>query len=250
MDVQGVIERKKEKITELQNSYEDSLSDFCTGKKNFRIVHKTGLAFFSYIEDCCASINSSEELKNSGWSQWLAETCLDVLPLILKHFIIYRIVESNTTLAPSDRAYAGMQRLAKNLDKKVSDEIRLEYVNHNLPIYGFENKDKMKMVKNKDKYLGFVFGLVFVVIILITTFTTPNPTSYQYSVYRIVLSLAAGGVGAVLPGVLEVKFKGWLRASGAAAFFIIVYFYNPVALLSNQQEAPKNNVSISSDNNK
>lgn len=67
-----------------------------------------------------------------------------------------------------------------------------------------------------DKYIRYSFALVVIVAILITTFTTPNPTSYQYTVYRIVLALAAGCIGAVLPGLLEVKFKGWLRASGAA----------------------------------
>lgn len=76
-------------------------------------------------------------------------------------------------------------------------------------------------------------------VIITTTFITPNPTSYQYTVYRIVLAQAAGGIGSVLPGLLEVKYKGWLRSSGAAAFFAIVYFKSPALLEQNPESASK-----------
>lgn len=90
-----------------------------------------------------------------------------------------------------------------------------------------------------DKYIRYGFAVGVIVAILITTFTTPNPTSYQYTVYRIVLALAAGCIGAVLPGFLEIKFKGLLRASGAAAIFAIVYFISPALLQQNPESASK-----------
>ncbi|ECQ8978371.1 hypothetical protein ACDT65_000876 [Salmonella enterica subsp. enterica] len=90
-----------------------------------------------------------------------------------------------------------------------------------------------------DKYIRYGFAVGAIVAILITTITTPNPTSYQYTVYRIVLALAAGCIGAVLPGFLEVKFKGLLRASGAAAIFAIVYFISPALLQQNPESASK-----------
>lgn len=49
-----------------------------------------------------------------------------------------------------------------------------------------------------DKFIRYGFAVVAIVAILITTITTPNPTPYQYIVYRIVLALAAGCIGAVL----------------------------------------------------
>lgn len=91
----------------------------------------------------------------------------------------------------------------------------------------------------RDKYLAYSFAAVAIIVLLVTTIITPNPTSYQYTVYRIVLALAAGGIGAVIPGLLEVKFKGWLRASGAAAFFAIVYFKSPALLQQNPESASK-----------
>lgn len=106
--------------------------------------------------------------------------------------------------------------------------------------YGFDAGVKIKMSSvERDKYLGYSFAVVAIGVIITTTFITPNPTSYQYTVYRIVLAQAAGGIGSVLPGLLEVKYKGWLRASGAAAFFAIVYFKSPALLEQNPESATK-----------
>jgi Protein of unknown function (DUF4019) len=78
--------------------------------------------------------------------------------------------------------------------------------------------------------LAFCFGVIFVTTILVTTLFKPDPTAYQYTVFRIVLSLAAGGVGAVLPGFIEVKYREVVRAGGALALFLVVFFGAPAAL--------------------
>lgn len=238
MHDQEVIADQKKKIRTLQEEYDKSLHQFVDGSIKFSDVHLNAVRFFGFIEECCASNNSSTSLKDSGWNQWLAETCLDLLPLILSHFLLYRDAMNSPDFKPSGRAYAGMQRLAKRIDEKAAQEIRSQFADAGFSTYGFDTGAKIKMSSvERDKYLGYIFAVVAIVVILITTFTTPNPTSYQYTVYRIVLALAAGGIGAVLPGLLEVKFKGWLRASGAAAFFAIVYFKSPALLQQNPESA-------------
>lgn len=240
MHDQVVIADQKVKIRSLQEEYDKSLNQFTKGSINFSDVHLNALRFFGFIEECCATNNSSLSLKDSGWNQWLAETCLDLLPIILNHYLLYRDAMNVPDFKPSRGAYAGMQRLAKRIDEKAANEIRSKFTDAGFSTYGFDTKDKIKMNSvDRDKYLGFIFAVVVIVVILITTVTTPNPTSYQYTVYRIVLSLAAGGIGAVLPGLMEVKFKGWLRASGAAAFFAIVYFQSPALLQQNPESASK-----------
>jgi len=46
-----------------------------------------------------------------------------------------------------------------------------------------------------------------------------------------VLALAGGGVGAVIPGFLELNMKAGaklaLRAGGALAVFVVLYFWSP-----------------------
>lgn len=86
------------------------------------------------------------------------------------------------------------------------------------------------MKKSDEKKLAYVFGVVFVVVLLVLALAVPNPTEFQYTVFRIVLALAAAGVAAMVPGFLEVTVSTWIRAGGALAIFVIVYFYSPAAL--------------------
>lgn len=75
-------------------------------------------------------------------------------------------------------------------------------------------------------------GLVFVGTLLALAIAFPHPTPFQGHVFRVVLALAAGALGALIPGFIEVTFEGWLRAGGALALFAIVYGINPPALIA------------------
>jgi hypothetical protein len=70
-----------------------------------------------------------------------------------------------------------------------------------------------------------------VAVLIVVAIAVPNPTGFQYTVFRIVLALAAGGVAAMIPGFLQVKVSTFIRAGGALAVFVIVYFYSPAALV-------------------
>lgn len=89
-----------------------------------------------------------------------------------------------------------------------------------------------------ERIAVFVFGVIFVTAILILATLFPNPTNFQYTVFRIVLALAAAGVAAFVPGFLHVDINRWLRAGGAMAVFVIVYFYSPAQLVY-QPEIPR-----------
>ena len=78
----------------------------------------------------------------------------------------------------------------------------------------------------------FGFGVVFVTIILILAFVFPNPSPIQYLVVRIILSLAAAAVATLLTGFISVEIPKVAKAGGAFAVFVIVFFYNPAALVS------------------
>jgi hypothetical protein len=87
------------------------------------------------------------------------------------------------------------------------------------------------MAKPMEKYVAFAFGVVFVVVLLVLATQYPNPTPFQYTVFRIVLALAAGGVAAMIPGFLTVQVSNAIRAGGALAVFLIAYFYSPAELV-------------------
>ena len=85
---------------------------------------------------------------------------------------------------------------------------------------------------NWQKLTAFGFGLLFVILLLIFVLAVPDPTQTQWFVFRVVLALAAAGIGAVIPGLLVVHVSTFIRAGGAIALFVIVYNLNPPQLIA------------------
>lgn len=87
--------------------------------------------------------------------------------------------------------------------------------------------------------LAFVFGLLFIGLTLVISIIIKNPTPYQYSVFRMISSLAGAGVAALIPGFLFVEINPGtqllIRAGGALAVFILLYFFRPANLPAPQQ---------------
>jgi hypothetical protein len=61
----------------------------------------------------------------------------------------------------------------------------------------------------------------------------PQPTSFQYTFFRVVLAAAAAGFVSMTPGFIQVKVSNWLRAGGALGVFVVVYFFSPAVLVAN-----------------
>lgn len=88
-----------------------------------------------------------------------------------------------------------------------------------------------------DKWVVYCSGCVFLIALLLIAIFIPEPTASQQTTFRIVLAIAAGAFGIGLPGLLHVEAKinspwfSWvIRATGASAFFIVVYFWNPASM--------------------
>ena len=58
----------------------------------------------------------------------------------------------------------------------------------------------------------------------------PEPKPFQYLIFRIVLALAAAGFAAPIPGLIHVDIP-YVKAGGAIAVFVIVFYFNPAALV-------------------
>lgn len=84
----------------------------------------------------------------------------------------------------------------------------------------------------------FSFGIIFVVAMVVLAFAFPSPTAIQYLVMRIVLALASAGIAAMLTGFVTVEIPSvagatpLIKAGGALAVFIIVYFRSPASLVA------------------
>ncbi|WP_318557332.1 hypothetical protein [Geobacter anodireducens] len=90
-----------------------------------------------------------------------------------------------------------------------------------------------------EKVLVFTFGTVFIITMLVLAVAFPNPSAFQYNVFRIILAIAIAGIAAFIPGFINLKLGTCLKAGGALAVFAIVYFFNPAQLISTPQDDPK-----------
>ena len=78
-----------------------------------------------------------------------------------------------------------------------------------------------------EKNIAFVFGGIFVSAMIIMGIFFATPTQFQFFVFRIIFVLSAAGIGAVIPGLVNLKMEKWkifiLRVCGAVILFVLVY---------------------------
>lgn len=89
----------------------------------------------------------------------------------------------------------------------------------------------------RERQAIFIFGIAFVVILIVLAIFFPNPTPFQYVVFRAVLALAAAGVGALIPGLLNIDIPA-VKAGGALAVFVLIFYFSPAALVVPPQPLP------------
>ena len=96
----------------------------------------------------------------------------------------------------------------------------------------------VKVPDQTTMFAIFGFGVLFVTVILVLALVFPNPTGLQYLVMRIILALATASVATLLTGFISVEIPKIVKAGGAFAVFIIVFFYNPASLVATPSSAP------------
>ena len=79
-----------------------------------------------------------------------------------------------------------------------------------------------------EKATAVFSGLVFIALVIILSIRFPQPSPFQAKLFQTILALAAAGFGTSLSGILHIELrdasKPRLRATGALALFVIVYF--------------------------
>ena len=72
-------------------------------------------------------------------------------------------------------------------------------------------------------------GIGLTVAILLLVIFIPCPSASQYLVFRIIIALAAAGLTAVIPGIININLTNGVMAGGAIAIFAVVYFFDPAS---------------------
>ena len=98
---------------------------------------------------------------------------------------------------------------------------------------GIRKKEEVNppaIISNWEKITGLIFGVTFFIALLVLSVFISNPSPTQYAIFKTILAMAAAGIGGILGGTIHVKgsIKKWsVRAGGAMALFIVVYFFTP-----------------------
>ena len=82
------------------------------------------------------------------------------------------------------------------------------------------------MQKNAFKWYSIISGSVFLLLLLGIAVLIPCPTSAQFLIFRIMISVAAGAFAAVIPGTFTLKHN-IVQATSGIGVFALIYFLNP-----------------------
>lgn len=133
-------------------------------------------------------------------------------------------------------------QIRKNVFRKLKDQETLEDLGsslglkdtqHSINIFAENVNIGGSMSKSQEKIVAVLFGTAFLITLLVIAIMFPQPTTFQYTIFRAILALAAAGFVSMTPGFIEVVLGKWLRAGGALGVFVVVYFFSPAALVLN-----------------
>jgi hypothetical protein len=243
MTPQQDVVKAKEKVEALRSTAMDALRYLISiqGTDNRQEIsalldyQQKSLKHFNYIEEFVGNSDLLGARESAKWAQGFAEDCYSVLEAMPGHWELLRseferLGLNPATCEPISTAFANMQRMVvAYLPREKRKALYQQLKGESLPVFGFEKKAKNYMSMNK--VMSFVFGVSFIIVMLLIALLKPEPSEFQYKVFRAVLALACGGIGAVIPGILEVKVSKAIKAGGAIAIFVIVYFWNPAKMI-------------------
>ncbi len=91
--------------------------------------------------------------------------------------------------------------------------------------------EEKRMTDNKKRaWAAFSIGTLFVLLAVWIAISVPTPTSLQYTLFRSLFALGAGGYALFLTGLLEIKTP-LIKAGGPLAVMVLMYIFNPAAPL-------------------
>lgn len=238
---QDVVAAKKE-MAVLKEIYKEALKNYIFHESSdlqasFRAIldcQQSGANYFNFVEEFVGNSSLLGAHASPLWVQGFAEDCGEILKSMPSHFQLLHDGFLKFDDFPSDKikpsgtAYANMQRMTvKHLKPIESSGIKRMFEDAGLPVYGFKNEARDVMSKKLQIILTFSFGVSFVILLIIIAFIKPDPSTFQHTIFRTVLAIAGAATAAVFPGFIEVKLGSWLRAGGALAVFVVLYFWIP-----------------------
>ncbi len=211
-------------------------------------LHESAVDFFSLFE---RSINEYSFLKyfvNRNIRKDKLDQSIGNSETIIKYWELIELIKlkRNNIITPTvtTRAYSTIQSFVKEFDPIEAKALKLKFEKTKLPTYGFTNQRTfIDMTRKQQIKFGAITGLILLLILLAIALIVRCPTNFQNNIFIIVLALAGAAFAAIIPGLIEVKYRQMITATGALAVFVIIFFMKPTQL-SNYTNCPnENNIS-------
>lgn len=210
-------------------------------------MYRAATATFNAVDQAISASDLLGANRSEVWAIDLAATAVNTLHNVAK--LYERVWQEADRLEverpwPSPTAFYSMQNSARLYFPREAAKLRQKFNSLGLPVGGFDRKIRVnRRYKDWQKVFMGVTAIVFMLILLaIGVFMKPTDfNNFNIFLFRTVLAFVAGAFGAVfVPGLIKVEKTGakfTITAAGAAAFVIVVYFFNPPALVKNTIEA-------------
>lgn len=233
MDIHEEFDIDSKEITRLRNESMEAIKNYIeeqTQGNTTQLIDKTRV-FLESLERLCTKYNFTQDSEYHEMGKHFSDIAVDAIDPLIEYYKFYRKENNLPNYIPSDNTFSSMQRLIKAYGKrKKVKEIKTKLESARLPINGFQDKSVFRMTKSIEKLISFISSAVLIVTILAVALFIPSPTPFQYTIFRIILSLAAGGIAAFFTGFLTVEWSNKIKAGNGFGVFIIVYLVSPAAI--------------------
>lgn len=210
-------------------------------------LYKAGTAFFYCVERCISNSELLGAHRSDFWATDLAATAVNVLdnvPLFYERVWADADRLKVTRPKPSPNAFYAMQSSVVIYNADQVHVLAERFNHHNLPVRGFTHPTQMNTrYANWEKLVMGSTVVAFLLILLAIGVFMKDYNNFNILVFRTVLALDGAAFGGIfISGLIQVEAKlskFLISASGATAFFVIIFFCNPPALVRNVVETDK-----------
>lgn len=95
-----------------------------------------------------------------------------------------------------------------------------------------------EMKKTTQIVISSITGIVFMLTILILIVLFPCPTQSQYTIYRLIISIAIAAFASIIPGMFDFKYSNLVSATGGLGVFAFVFIFDPAKTVISDDCSP------------
>lgn len=219
--------------------FDDNLKKLLSEQPNFlsttiNEVASSASSFYTKFEAFLTNISSEHQDLSKTQINDVLTSIENILEASIKYWnTIGSLSEKvlGNKIKPQKNFLKTAQSILRTYNKDKALSIKNEFVKNNIPIEGFESKEKYKLNGTKIEWISFIIGIIFLIISAIIIFLDSINTGMQYWLIRIFTSL---GVALLITGIFKKSIQAKINipgvvitATGGFAVFFILYFFNP-----------------------